>query len=230
MITSRPSPASPRPRPPSTAVWVVARMLLLMLMATAAWARQMAPGKTRNDVLRYAAARTRWLEHIFRCLLIVLRARPAAPKPAPFVPAQTHVPGDRAPRPRRRLRQLSLSLWSLARGFEEAGKTDPLLEAWKARQTRTLPVARTAALPRPGPISCPADPAGLLDARLAALKAVLDDPHPHAARMAAILKAAGFCARRLKPVVPAGEIWAILNHAPARAPAGPSSGLRADTS
>lgn len=229
MITGRPSPASRRPRPPGTAVWVLARMLLLMLMATAAWARQMAPGKSRTGVLRFAAARARWLEHIFRCLLIVLCARPAAPKPAPFLPARTHAPGARAPRPRRRSRQLSLSLWSLARGFEEAGKTDPLLEAWKARQTRALPAARPA-LPRPGPVSCPADPAGLLEARLAALKAVLDDPHPHAARMAAILKAAGFCARRLKPVIPPGEIWAILNHAAARAPAGPSSGLRADTS
>lgn len=229
MITSRPSPASRRPRPPGTAVWVLARMLLLMLMATAAWARQMAPGKARAGVLRFAAARTRELEHIFRCLLIVLRARPAAPKPAPFVPPRTHAPGDRAPRPRRRSRQLSLSLWSLARGFEQAGKTDPLLEAWKARQTRALPAARATAAPRPGPVSC-ADPAGLLDARLAALKAVLADPHPHAARMAAILKAAGFCGRRLKPVIPAGEIWAILNHAAPQAPAEPSSGLRADTS
>jgi len=147
---------------------MVARMLLLMLMATAAWARQMAPGKARAGVLRFAAARTRELEHIFRCLLIVLRARPAAPKPAPFVPARTHAPGDRAPRPRRRSRQLSLSLWSLARGFELAGKADPLLEAWKARQTRTLPAARAGAS-RPVPLSCPADPASLLEARLAEL-------------------------------------------------------------
>ena len=204
-------------------------MLLLMLMATAAWSRQMAPGKARAGVLRFAAARTRWLEHIFRCLLIVLRARPAAPKPAPFVPARPHAPGDHAPRPRRGPKQLSLSLWSLARGFEEAGKTDPLLEAWKARQSRTLPAARAAAAPRPGPLSC-ADPTALLQARLAALKAVLDDPYPHAARMAAILKAAGFCAHRLKSVIPAGEIWAILNHAATQAPTAPSSGLHPDTS
>lgn len=210
-------------------MWMVARMLLLMLMATTAWARQMAPGKTRNGVLRFAAARTRWLEHIFRCLLIVLRARPAAAKPAPIMVSRKLAPSGHAPRPRRAPRQLSLSLWSLARGFELAGKADPLLEAWKARQTRTLPAARRP-VQRPGPISYPADPTVLLDARLAALKAVLNDPHPHAARMAAILKAAGFCARRLKPVIPTGEIWEILNHAPARTPAGPSSGLRADTS
>lgn len=229
MITSRPSSASRRPGPPGKAMWVAARMVLLMLMATAAWARQMAPGKTRNGVLRFAAARTRWLEHIFRCLLIVLRARPAAAKPAPFVVSRKLAPSGHAPRPRRTSKQLSLSLWSLARGFEQAGKADPLLEDWKARQRRTLPAGRRPGQ-RPGPISCPADPAVLLDARLAALKAVLNDPHPHAARMAAILKAAGFCARRLKPVIPAGEIWEILNHAPARGPAGPTSGLRADTS
>lgn len=229
MITSRPSSAPRRPRPPGKAVWVAARMVLLMLMATAAWARQMAPGKTRNGVLRFAAARTRWLEHIFRCLLIVLRARPAAANPVPFVVSRPLAPGGRTRRPRRASKQLSLSLWSLARGFEQAGKADPLLEDWKARQARARPAARPF-LPRPGPALCPADPAALLEARLAALKAVLDDPHPHAARMAAILKAAGLCARRLKPVIPNGEIWAFFNHTSAHAPAAPSSGLRADTS
>ncbi|MGE6697193.1 hypothetical protein ACQKH5_05840 [Hyphomonas sp. NPDC076900] len=229
MITSRPSSAPRRPRTPGKAVWVAARMVLLMLMATAAWARQMAPGKARNSVLRFAAVRTRWLEHIFRCLLIVLRARPAAPKPAPFVVSHTLPAGGRTRRPRRASKQFSLSLWSLARGFEQAGKADPLLEAWKARQSRARPVARPVPA-LPGPAACPVDPAALLGARLAALKAVLDDPYPHAARMAAILKAAGLCARRLKPMIPNGEIWAFLNHTAARAPAGPSSGLRADTS
>lgn len=229
MNTRRLSSAPKRPRPVKKAVWVAARMVLLMLMASVAWAQQMAPGKTRNGLLRFAAARTRWLEHIFRCLLIVLRASPAPRKPAPFIPSQrasgTHRPG----KPRRMRAQLLLSLNSLARGFAETGKPHPLLEEWKQRQRRQSPPACAQTM-REGVPACPVDPAALLEARLAALKSVLDDPYPYAARMAAILKAAGFCARRLKPILPDGEIWAILNQAGLPPHASPAFRLRADTS
>lgn len=204
-------------------------MVLLMLMGSVAWARVLAPGKTRNALLRFAAARTGWLEHVFRCLLIVLRARPAAPKPAPFIAARAACPAGNAPR-RQKCAQLSLSLQSLARGFEQAGKAHPLLEAWKARQARPLPPPRPAMPRAPLIPTCPVDPAALLEARLAALKAVLADPHPHAARMAAILKAAGFCLRRLASAIPNGEIWAILHQAAPAALAASLSAPRADTS
>lgn len=230
MTRHRPASALQRPRPPGKAVWVAARMVLLMLIGSVAWARLLAPGKTRNALLRFTAARTGWLEHVFRCLLIVLRARPAAPKPAPFIAARAACPAGDAPRRQRKYAQLSLSLQSLARGFEQAGKAHPLLEDWKARQARPLPPPRPATPRAPLIPRCPADPAALLEARLAALKAVLADPYPHAARMAAILKAAGFCLRRLASVIPNGEIWAILHQAAPGAPPALCSGPRADTS
>lgn len=229
MNTRRLSSAPQRPRPVKKAVWVAARMVLLMLMASVAWARQMAPGKTRNGLLRFAAARTRWLEHIFRCLLIVLRASPAPRKPASFVPSQTATGPHRPGKPRRLRAQLSLSLNSLARGFEETGKPHPLLEEWRQRQRRQVPPARAQSMRDRIP-ACPVDPAAQLEARLAALKSVLDDPYPYAARMAAILKAAGFCARRLKPSIPNGELWAILNQSGSPEPTSPAFHLRADTS
>lgn len=204
-------------------------MVLLMLMASVAWAGQMAPGKTRNGLLRFAAARTRWLEHVFRCLLIVLRASPAPRKPAPFIPSQTASGAHRPGKPRRMRAQLLLSLNSLARGFAETGKPHPLLEEWKQRQRRQSPPACAQTMRDTVP-AYPVDPAALLEARLAALKSVLDDPFPYAARMAAILKAAGFCARCLKPILPDGEIWAILNQAGSLRPASPAFRLRADTS
>lgn len=229
MNASRLSSAPQRPRPVKKAVWVAARMVLLMLMASVAWAQQMAPGKTRNGLLRFAAARTRWLEHIFRCLLIVLRASPAPRKPAPFTPLRPDSSLGQARMPQRMSAQLSLSLSSLAGGFEETGKAHPLLEEWKQRQRRALPGARATAVPQSRPASA-IDAAALLEARLAALKAVLDDPYPHAARMAAILKAAGFCARRLKPSIPNGEVWAILNQLASAAPVSSACRLRTDTS
>lgn len=229
MNTRRLSSAPQRPRPVKKAVWVAARMVLLMLMASVAWARQMAPGKARNGLLRFAAARTRWLEHIFRCLLIVLRAIPAPRKPAPFLPSQTPKGARRLRKPRRLRAQLSLSLNSLAHGFEETGKAHPLLEEWKQRRSRQVPPARAQKM-RDGLPAHPVDPAALLDARLTALKSVLNDPYPYAARMAAILKAAGFCARRLKPSIPNGELWAILNQSGSPEPTSPVFHLRADTS
>lgn len=229
MNTRRLSSAPQRPRPVKKAVWVAARMVLLMLMASVAWAQLLAPGKTRNALLRFATARTRWLEHIFRCLLIVLRAHPAPQKPAPFIPSQSATVPHRPCEPRHMRAQLSLSLSSLARGFEEAGKAHPLLEEWKQGQHRTLSPACAQTM-RDGVSAYPVDPAAKLEARLAALKSVLDDPYPHAARMAAILKAAGFCARRLRPSVPNGEMWAVLNQAGPLPPSLPAFHLRADTS
>ena len=185
--------------------WALVRGWVMLLMLGANWLATCAPGPFRTIWLGYIRRDIGKLEHAVRCLLLILRARPPAPKPVPAFTTRAsaaHKPRSMAP-PRRfsvSLRQFS---WYPARPAPTSHSVDGSLEA--APRLREEP---TAALQR----------------RLAALRAVFADPAPHAARIAAACRALGFSMRRLKAIIPSSEvrhalaaIWPprALKHAPA---------------
>ncbi|ABI77424.1 hypothetical protein HNE_1656 [Hyphomonas neptunium ATCC 15444] len=217
-----------RPRPGSAA-WTLARSLLLALIIACRCLPGMTRGKTRTRLLRFLQARTGRMEHIFRCLLICMRAAPHAPKPAPFTPRASAC-APRPPRPRRLPARFSLNLSQLAKDLEKYGAPAPALANRKKRRSSPTQTPDRSQTPRGPTAAAPvADPLSLLDARLKAMRAILDDPHAHAIRFASLLKAAGIPMRRVKPVIPRAELWALLNHAaPPKARAAP--GHFADTS
>ena len=62
------------------------------------------------------------------------------------------------------------------------------------------------------------DLAAALKRRFDALRAVLAEPAPHAARMTALLAAHGLRLRAPKPLIPAAVVWTLAHiHAPVRA-------------
>ena len=211
-----------RPRP-GAATWALARTLLLALMMIHRWLPRMTRGKARVSLLKFIRKHTGMMEHIFRCLLVCMHAAPAAAKPAPFIPRATDA--DRAaPSGRRSPPSFSIGLAQLAAGFARYGAPVAALENRKRPQRPDKPPPRghSAAAPI-------ADPIAQLEARLNAMRALLDDPHPHAAKLALRLSAAGIRLRRLKPLIPGAEIWALLSHAPLLR-ALPPDRLIADTS
>ncbi|PKP83346.1 MAG: hypothetical protein CVT79_00620 [Alphaproteobacteria bacterium HGW-Alphaproteobacteria-18] len=239
MIHGNASRARARPARSGPAAWSRARALLLVLTMIHRWLPHIACGKARANLLRFLGKRAGNLEQIFRCLLILMPV-----KPAPFVPRASAssdsapdigpdtVP-DIGPVLRRAPVPTLLSLSQLARGFEKSGKPLTLPEA---REKPRRPDRADSHLEDPrGPTAAApvADPFVLLGARLKAMRALLDDPHTHAAKFAARLKAAGITLRVPRPVIPAAERWTLLNCA-ALAAALPrpdrQHGLTADTS
>lgn len=212
MIHAKPSRVHARPARTRAAAWTLARALLLALTMAHRWLPHMTRGKTRAGLLRFISMQTGMLEQIFRCLLILMRAKPATPKPSPFVPRASAAP-DTTSAPRRRRAPALLSLSQLSKGFEEGGALLALLEARKKPRRPDYPDRPKD--PRGPTAAAPvADPFYLLDARLKAMRALLNDPHAHAAKLAALLKAAGIGLRAPKPLVPSAELWALLNCAP----------------
>ncbi len=212
-----------RPRP-GPAAWALARTLLLALMMIHRWLPGMTRGKARVSLLKFIRKHTGMMEHIFRCLLVCMHAAPAAAKPAPFIPRATDAERA-APVRRRSPPRFSISLAELAAGFARYGAPVAALE------TRKRPQRPDQQLPPRGPSAAApiADPIAQLEARLNAMRALLDDPHSHAARLALRLSAAGIRLRRLKHLIPSAEIWSLLSHAPLQR-ALPPARLIADTS
>lgn len=209
MIHANASRADVRPARTGAAAWTLARALLLALTMAHRWLPHMTRGKARASLLRFISTQTGMLEQIFRCLLILMRAKPAAPKPAPFLPRASAAP-DTPSAPRCRRAPALLSLSHLAKGFEESGAPLPLLEARKKPRRPDHPDHPKD--PRGPTAAAPvADPFDLLDARLKAMRALLNDPHAHAAKLAALLKAAGIGLRSPRPLVPSAELWELLN-------------------
>lgn len=184
--------------------WTLTRRFLLMLMAILWGVQRLAPGKFRESALRVLARHTRALEHALRCLLLLMRAAPAAPANVPKgLPRNASTPRTRRGAPR-----FSLSLNQLAQGFARRGLDASALTANRKRGT-----ARNAPPPR-GPTACApiADPAETLRARLEAMRAVFAHPHLHAARLAALLRGAGLSLRARKSLTPAAALWQLTSH------------------
>lgn len=186
------------------------RVLFLMLTASLRALSSLPGSGARRTALRILTRHVQRLEHGLRCLLLLMRARPAAPKPAPFnarAGSRPSRPGGIHARPAR----LSLSLAALAAGFAANGAK----VAFPGRRTspRRPPAPR---LPHDPTASAPiADPAEMLLARLEAMRDVFADPHGHAARFAATLKRAGLRLKTLKGRIPDPCIWQITDHVPA---------------
>ena len=213
MIRGPSSRSRARPARPRAAAWSIARGLLMALTLACYWLPMLPRGKSRDAVMAFVKTGTCKLEHIFRCLLISLRAAPAAPKPAPFTPharsAETRTLSLRQPPA-----GFSFSLARLVQGFEKYGTVPEALARLEASRR-----PRESRPPRGPTASAPiADPITMLAGRLAAIRAVLVDPHTHAARFAAVLKAAGIGLRKSRPLVPAGEVWMVARHQPAPRP------------
>lgn len=213
-----------RPARSRGAAWALARVLLCALTVMIDWLRQNAPVSSRACLLRFARNQTEIVEHIFRCLLILMRAAPAAPKPAPFQPMQQDAVAH-PPSARRKGAPGFLSLSQISEGFARFGAAPPALQARRLARPPAPPPA-----PRDPTATSPvADPLEILAARLGALRAVLADPHAHAARLAALLKAAGVSLRAALPQLPDAALWMLCNHA-AETLAIPAPGPLPDTS
>lgn len=207
MIQGRPSSASARMPRPRTSFWTLAHGLLLTLILLHKCLSRMGPGKARNCLLNFVRHHTNRMEHIFRCLLILMKPTPRIPKPAPFIPRAPST-SERLPQARRTARSFSLSLSQLRKGFETYSAGQPLAGHFfnRPRHTDRHP-------PR-GPTACApvADPVDLLTARLKAMRALFSDPDAHAARLAALLKTAGLGRRAARPRRPAAEAWDVIHH------------------
>lgn len=204
---------APRRQPSRPAFWTLARGLLLALMVAHAWLPRMTHGKTRARLLSFIRHRTGQLEHIFRCLLISMNAAPSVAKPAPFIPRGPAAAGA-SPGLRRAPLRFSLSLSQLARGFKACGTPVAALENRKQRPRRKRAEPQTGPAARPEVAAPGADPIGLIDARLQAMRALLSAPHAYAGRLATLLKAAGINIRRLKARIPDARSWRLHNHTP----------------
>ena len=155
------------------AAWALARVLLLSLTVMIDWLQRNSFAQSPASLIRFAQTQTAIVEHIFRCLLILMRATPAAPKPAPFQPALNDADA-RTPSTRRYGAPGFLSLSQIAKGFARFGAVPPALDARRPARPPALPpgpYGPTAAAPV-------ADPLELLAARLSGLRAVLEDPTP----------------------------------------------------
>ena len=181
------------------------RRFFLMLMA-AAWATQhLAPGRLKTGALRVLVGHMGALEHGLRCLLLLMRAAPAPPAKIPEGLGRATTPARAT---RRKSPRFSLGLAQLAKGFARHGHDVSALLS-----TRKACAAHAARPPRGPTASAPiADPAEALLARLQAIRAVLADPHAHAAKFAAILRGKGLALRALKSLIPAAALWRLTSH------------------
>lgn len=184
--------------------WKLVRCFFLMLMAAVCSFQRLAPSRFRTGALRALARHTGTLEHALRCLLLLMRAAPA---PATSVPES--LSRNAASRhTRHKPPRFSLSLAKLAQGFARRGLDAPALTA-----LRKARAARNAPPPRGPTASAPvADPAEILRARLDAMRAVFADPHLHAAKLAALLRASGLSLRARKTLIPVAALWTLAHH------------------
>lgn len=211
-MSRKPSAYKQRARRPAKrwGDWALVRGWVMLLTLAASWLATCAPGPFRRKWIGSVRRDIGKLEHAVRCLLLILRARPPAPKPLPvFTVCTAAVRKPRRPLPPRRF---SVSL----RGFS-------WYPAQPARGPRSADGSSSAAT------RLREDPSAALQRRLAALRAVFADPAPHAARIAAACRALGFSTHRLKALIPASELRQTLHtFTPSRAPAVASAHL--DTS
>lgn len=196
------------------------RALLLMLTASLCALSILPDGGTRRRALRALARPIHSLEHGLRCLLLLMQARPALPKPLPSEPCPCRA-SCRRKTGRRRPARFSLSLAALAAGFAANGA-----KVSRPRRRARAPLPPAPRRPDDPTASAPiADPADLLRARLQAMRAVFADPHGHAARFAAILKGAGLRLKTLRALIPDPRLWQITDHIPAAGTAQPACAL-----
>ncbi|MGE6697815.1 hypothetical protein ACQKH5_09000 [Hyphomonas sp. NPDC076900] len=207
MIKGRVLLAQPCRAQPPRGAWKLLRGLLLMLTGALWSVQHLAPSRMRAGALRNLARHIGALEHGLRCLLLLMRAAPAprVKLPEGLARCQPRRTG------RRKSHRFSLSPGTLAKGFARHGRE---ISGLAPKPCAPPPTSRP---PRGPTASAPiADPADLLRARLAALRAVFADPHGHAAKLSAILSARGFRLRALKALIPAVALCVRMNH-PARA-------------
>lgn len=168
-------------------------MIFLILMTLHTAAASLKPGKTRDGLIHFLRLGIPRLEFCLRCLLAGMRAKPTAPKPAPFTPRRESVPGSaRLPR---RAPGFSLSL----KGIAPANAPPP---------TRIIP---DAAKPRSAPFrqECE-DPFAL---RLRNIRSVLNNPAIFAQKIAASLARRGLRLRAAKTLRPAADLWQLFHKA-----------------
>ena len=217
MIKGRPVSARSKPARAPRGAWSLLRGLFLMLIASHWSIANLAPGRAKSAAFRILARHIRALEHGLRCLLILMRAAPVAAPSFPGLPTPSTRSGVSAPC-RRKPARFSLSLARLAQGFAEQGaplNCSPNPSPGPCPRRPALPKAPLQAIP----------PADALRARLHAMRAVFENPHWHAAKLAAVLRAGGLILRGLKPLIPAAALWQLTSHHAAnRAPAAPPRG------
>lgn len=220
MIKGRPAHARTTPARAPRGAWSLLRGLFLMLMASHWTIFQLAPGRARRAALRILARHVGALEHGLRCLLILMRAAPVAAPPFPGLPTPSNRRSVSA-LARQQPARFSLSLARLAQGFAQRGA--PLNYSRKSL-SRPCPQQQAA----PASPSRAVSPADAIGARLQAMRAVFDDPHRHAAKLAAILRAGGLIPHRAKPLIPSAALWQLICHtaaspAPSAPPRGPNT-------
>lgn len=195
--------------------WTLLRGFLVLVRLFAASVFALPDGRPRRTAIRFLKALLPKLEQALRCLLVLMRRAPAGLSPAAFLSRFAEGPRTRRRKPRRARFSLTLQYFS-----------------WmpKAVQVpRAASRARAIRSPQAAPAATAA-PADHLQQRFDALSAILANPEPHAARIAAALYALGYCSRRLATLVPSAELFQVFNLlSPPLALARPGT-IRLDTS
>lgn len=190
---SAPFSAMRRPRA-ARSPWKTARLVLLILTILHRAALCLAPGSTRAGLLRFVRSRAVRLEHIFRRLLLNMRAPARSPRPAPFAPR-----ADAPPRPTRSSRARPRFLLSL-RGL--LPQTTPAPDSRSDRQSGTRVPAGDAR----SPVTSLEDQAAT---RLKNLQSVLEDCWSFAEKLSRALARLGLRLRAPKTARPEAAHWLI---------------------
>ena len=191
MINTRASSAATcRPRA-ARSPWKTARLVLLILTILHKAALCLAPGIARTGLLRFVRSRAARLEHIFRRLLLNMRAPAGLPAPAPFTARAEALPRARSG-PRRA--RFSLSLKGLLPQGPPAAEARP--EHPSANRPNRPPVP-------------PASAEDQAAARLRNLQSVLEDCWSFAAKLSRRLARLGLRLRAPKAAMPSAELWQI---------------------
>lgn len=195
MTQGRPIPRNPGARM-SRPAWTLLRGWVALLSLVLGALTRLAPSRLRQRALCTLWESVGKLEQILRSLLILMRAPAASPQPLPFAARS----GSGSPLGRRRRPRFVLTL----RKFSWA----PIVVHPRSSVFGTSRQATAERL----------DPAVILKRRFDALRAVLAEPAPHAARMTALLAAYGLHLRAPKPLIPAAVVRTLAHiHAPVRA-------------
>lgn len=176
--------------------WTLLRSWIALLSLALSALTLLAPSRLRRRGLRTLGKSLGKLEQILRSLLVLMRAPACPAKGLPF----TARSGSDAPRRQRCRPHFSLTLQKFS--WAPVALTPPA----SAHGTSGSVTAERL------------DPAAALKRRFDALRAVLAEPAPHAARMTALLAAHGLRLRAPKPLIPAAVVWTLAHiHAPVRA-------------
>lgn len=176
--------------------WTLLRSWIALLSFALGALNLLAPSRLHRRGLRTLGKTLGKLEQILRSLLVLMRA-PAAPAKGPPFTARS---GSDVPRRQRCRPHFSLALQKFS---------------W-APVALTPPASAHGAS---GSVTAERlDPAAALKRRFDALRAVMAEPAPHAARMTALLAAHGLRLRAPKPLIPAAIAWTLEHvHAPVQA-------------